>query len=305
MTTRALVLPGDGVVARVGAGVVVLGGAADPAAALARLAEVLAGLEGTRYTTAVGEAGVGPVAAVAPGDRGWAVLVPEGMQVRTVYADRTSARDGPVHAVQHDVRRMLLAPPGVTPPAVEGLTPLADAPAPGAGVVLVAEEATGTPAPTEPVDVVAGVWCSCGALAPPTALRCVGCGEPLPADRQVARGPRPPLGALVAEDGTRYPLDRDYVLGRAPEEDPDVQSGRAVPLPLRDAQRGISRAHALVRRDGWDVLVADRGSDNGTFVRPADGWEWRRLDLGVWYRMLPGSDLRVGQRVLRFVPPTR
>ena len=42
---------------------------------------------------------------------------------------------------------------------------------------------------------------------------------------RLQRRPRPPLGVLVFDDGTRVTLDGDYVLGREPVLDFDVMAG--------------------------------------------------------------------------------
>ena len=74
---------------------------------------------------------------------------------------------------------------------------------------------------------------------------------------------------MVVDDGSSYVLESDYVIGRDPEQADDVSHGRARALLPPDVKKAISRVHARIRLDGWNVTVADAGSANGTFVRPA------------------------------------
>ncbi|MGZ4642972.1 MAG: FHA domain-containing protein [Blastococcus sp.] len=148
--------------------------------------------------------------------------------------------------------------------------------------------------------LVDGVHCPAGHVTDPDLPTCLTCGTPLPADGQPTSLPRPPLGILVTDGGTIYPVTGDLVIGREPEQAPDVLAGRARPLPLRDAARSTSRVHARLTVRGWKVLLSDNHSANGTFVSghgAAGPW------LPVTETPIPlahGDRVRLGRRQLLF-----
>ena len=113
---------------------------------------------------------------------------------------------------------------------------------------------------------------------------------------------RPPLGLLVVDDGTTFVLDNDCVLGRDPENSDAARRG-LTPIRLQDSSGGMSRAHAEFRLIEWDVAVVDRGSTNGTHVRPPGALEWTRLAPGQPYTLAPGAEVMVGGRTVTFDSP--
>lgn len=113
-------------------------------------------------------------------------------------------------------------------------------------------------------------------------------------------GPRPPLGVIVFDDGATYTLDLDYVLGREPELDPSVMSGAARPLAVNDPDRTVSRVHASVILDGWNVKAVDRGSANGTYIGGPTDQDWIPLVANQPTTIKPGTRVRLGQRVFLF-----
>ena len=157
---------------------------------------------------------------------------------------------------------------------------------------------TGAPGAAGP-PIVEGVLCDLGHLNDVAAARCRECGAPLSlADGRRHTGPRPPLGLLVFDDGATYVLDTDYVIGRAPGGDPLVVAGRARPLALDDDERTVSRVHAELRLEGWQVLLSDRGSTNGTFWWDGAAERWVRLVPSEARRLQPGDRAAIGRRVL-------
>jgi hypothetical protein len=124
-------------------------------------------------------------------------------------------------------------------------------------------------------------------------------------ERQVARDAQEtalapaPVGALVCEGGPTVPLDRDYVLGREPHHDPDVQTAVASPVVLRDPDQLISRVHARVDVEGGAVFVRDAPSVSGTFVAPPGAQDWTRVGTDPT-QIFPGWSLRIGTRVFVF-----
>jgi pSer/pThr/pTyr-binding forkhead associated (FHA) protein len=89
-----------------------------------------------------------------------------------------------------------------------------------------------------------------------------------------------------------------YVIGREPDGDPLVGTNDARPLALTDPDRTISRVHAEVRLNGWDVTVIDRRSQNGTYILPQGAQEWIRLAPDQPTAIGSGTRVLVGRRVL-------
>lgn len=154
---------------------------------------------------------------------------------------------------------------------------------------------------TAPEVLVEGVRCPQGHLTDPGRPACLACGTPVrPGEHRVA-GPRPPLGVLVTDGGTIYPVTGNFVIGRDPDRAAEVLAGRARPLQLRDAERSTSRVHASLSVDGWQVLLSDDGSANGTFVsgHGAAG-PWVPVPPRTPVRLAHGDRVRFGRRQLLF-----
>jgi hypothetical protein len=147
--------------------------------------------------------------------------------------------------------------------------------------------------------LVIGVRCAHGHFNDPKVPYCTVCGiSMVQLTRVPAPGPRPPLGVLTLDDGTAHPVERGYVIGRSPDLDELVQSGRAEPLAMAD--RTVSRVHARVLPNGWDLVLTDVGSKNGTRICPGGDGSWSAIPPGAAVPLTPGSRLKVGTRVLRY-----
>lgn len=157
------------------------------------------------------------------------------------------------------------------------------------------------PRTTGPEVVVEGVHCPEGHFTDPARSTCLTCGTPLAPDGRRVRLPRPPLGILVTDGGTIYPVAGDFVIGREAEAAPDVLAGRARPLPLRDEARSTSRVHARVTVTGWRVLLRDDRSANGTFLsRSGAAGPWLPVTAEAPVALLHGDRVRLGKRQLLF-----
>lgn len=155
---------------------------------------------------------------------------------------------------------------------------------------------------TEPQGtLVDGILCERGHFNHPHALYCSACGvSTVHRTRTLVKGPRPPLGVLVGDDGSAFSLGADYLVGREPDQDDAVRRGELRPLRLLDAERSVSRVHAEIRLRDWDVVVIDRGSANGTYVAERGETEWRRLPPDGDEVIQPGTRVAFGKRFMTF-----
>jgi hypothetical protein len=126
----------------------------------------------------------------------------------------------------------------------------------------------------------------------------------LAVDRQDEPAPRPPVGLLVFDDGATYTVDAEYLMGRMPEADPRVASGALRSLALEDSSGAVSRVHAQIVLNGWEALLVDVGSRNGTFVSPPGEQGWTQLPAGETHRLVPGTRVRIGGRSFQFEAPS-
>lgn len=128
---------------------------------------------------------------------------------------------------------------------------------------------------------------------PPQLSVCRVCFAPLTAPPvHIAR---PTLGSLRFSDGTTVALDRPVLIGRNPK----VEGGLVGEIPQLvrlDVGPGLSRTHASVRLEGWQVLLEDLNSANGTIVR-LPGREPRRLHPSEPVLLEAGADVDLGGEI--------
>jgi hypothetical protein len=143
--------------------------------------------------------------------------------------------------------------------------------------------------------VVVGVYCKNGHFDDPEARYCAVCGIGMAQlTKTPVDGPRPPLGVLVLQDGSVCQLDTDYVLGREPTLDSSVADGSARPLRLGTASGLVSRIHARVELDGWQVFISDLNSANGTQILQPGGSSPETLQPGIRTPLVAGAQIRLG-----------
>jgi len=148
---------------------------------------------------------------------------------------------------------------------------------------------------------VAGVYCKNRHFNDPRQLFCAVCGINMVQQTPVlVNGQRPPLGVVVLDDGSVFQLDGPYLLGRDPDNDERVRSGGFRGLPVIDTSHQVSRVHARLELRGWDVVLVDNHSTNGTFVHVPRTVDWVRMPPGGELVLVQGTRVRIGHRTLAF-----
>lgn len=156
-----------------------------------------------------------------------------------------------------------------------------------------------------------GLLCPHGHINDPRLQLCARCGIRI--DRMtgaLVQGPRPPLGLLVIDDGATYVVSSDLLIGRDPEPAADNRGGIAADgvgplnsIRLVDNSGAMSRAHCEIRLVEWDVRILDAGSVNGTYVWIPGQPGWQRALPGKEVLLVPGAQIRIGNRAMLFESP--
>jgi hypothetical protein len=145
------------------------------------------------------------------------------------------------------------------------------------------------------VSLVDAKLCGNGHPNPPAVAMCGVCGEFLaPGASSLVHVPRPSLGRLQLDDGELVELDQELLIGRNPDRDTDPQRRRLRRVRLHGDK--VSRSHLEIRFQGWEVLVADCGSMNGSFVVPDPGGQVVTLEPGRSQMVQPGATVYFGSR---------
>jgi hypothetical protein len=99
---------------------------------------------------------------------------------------------------------------------------------------------------------------------PPESLTCRVCGDRVP-HQNPRLVTRPALATLRGPDGTEAQLDAPVVIGRAPSADRSTVENPRL-MTVLSPGHDISRTHAQVEPDGWEIVVTDLHSTNGSAV---------------------------------------
>ncbi len=140
---------------------------------------------------------------------------------------------------------------------------------------------------------VQAVVCASGHGNPPHLGVCRLCAAPLAGEPVLIA--RPSLGVLRFSGGQVVALDRPVLIGRNPKLEARMPSEMPFLLKL-DVGQGLSRTHATIRLEGWQVLIEDLNSANGTVVT-SPGMAPRRLHAGEPLLLEPGATIDFGGEV--------
>ncbi|WP_018634686.1 FHA domain-containing protein [Parafrankia elaeagni] len=166
---------------------------------------------------------------------------------------------------------------------------------------LIEDDDAETMLPNAAQPQVEGIMCANGHFNHPQAPYCAECGISLAQQtNRTVLGPRPPIGVLVFDDGQTVNVDMDLVIGRQPDRDEAVRAGNARPLPVEDGESAVSRVHAVITLNGWDAVITDRGSANGTYIAPPEATVWTPLSPHQPAPLVPGTRVQVGKRTFVF-----
>ncbi|KPM50447.1 hypothetical protein ACG83_39675 [Frankia sp. R43] len=166
---------------------------------------------------------------------------------------------------------------------------------------LIEDDDAATMLPDAAQPQVEGILCAHGHFNHPLAPYCAECGISLAQQtNRTVLGPRPPVGVLVFDDGQTVNVDMDLVIGRQPDRDEAVRAGNARPLPVEDGESAVSRVHAVITLNGWDAVITDRGSANGTYIAPPEATVWTPLSPHQPAPLVPGTRVQVGKRTFVF-----
>jgi hypothetical protein len=149
---------------------------------------------------------------------------------------------------------------------------------------------------------VEGVRCEQGHFNHPRTSNCLRCGRPLPAGSQQISGPRPSIGALLADDGSIWALTAGCLIGAAPASANDTQSGAMQAIAMRaGANHTMAPVQAEVQIIRWSAFLVDRGAEGGTWWQGPAAPGWSQLSRNEQRELAAGSHLSCGGRVLTYL----
>ena len=143
--------------------------------------------------------------------------------------------------------------------------------------------------------LIMAVVCQYGHPSPQNATHCRTCGTPIaPQGPQLV--PRPVLAVLRSSDGTTAEVDRAVLIGRAPSgQRSSARAPRLMTLP--SPGHDISRTHVEVVPEGWQIVVTDLHSTNGTVLVHPGGVDRQQLPPGEPVQVHLGSVVELGDGI--------
>ena len=204
----------------------------------------------------------------------------------------------PVEAAQAPATPTPETPSAAAPPVNPAAAPqpVPHAPAPGPG-----SEAAQTGGAKDESNWVVGIRCPLDHHNHPEAGYCSQCGRKMGINATISfvKGPRPPLGLFLLDDGGAIPIATDLLIGRDATTHPDVAAGTRQAVLLTDASNVVSRHHLAITLHEWTVTVADLGSANGTILINAKTGLAQPLITDQATPMEAGDRLQIGPRILQ------
>ncbi|HUB71104.1 MAG TPA: hypothetical protein VL984_11830 [Acidimicrobiales bacterium] len=162
--------------------------------------------------------------------------------------------------------------------------------------------AAGWTGPLRPGADVLGTPCPRGHLNHPRSQKCGRCGRAILAGTPQQSGPRPPLGLLLADDGSIYSLSTSCIIGSDPAVAPEAQSGSAQPIAMRAGpNHTMAAVHAEIQARGWSAYLIDRGAESGSCMQGPSAEGWSQLSRNEQRELPNGSHVSCGGRVLTFL----
>jgi hypothetical protein len=228
---------------------------------------------------------------------------PVGLEVLdlSAAADFTPA---PLPMARQDIVASSPAPVDAAPPAsttpplppvnAPDVLPRSPAPGPGSQAAQMADAEDGS-------NWVLGIRCPLDHHNHPEAGYCSQCGRKMGINATIVfeKGPRPPLGLFLLDDGGAIPIATDLLIGRDATTHEDVVAGTRQAVLLTDASNVVSRHHLAITLQDWTVTVADLGSANGTILINAKTGLAQPLITNQPAAMEAGDRLQIGPRILQ------
>jgi hypothetical protein len=267
-----------------------------------------AGAAGAAGAGGAGAGGAGLAAAGAAGAAAGMAAAGMAAAGSTTYGETTATqapadagaelRAPAATATAGAVAAQATAPAGISP---AGTTmDLRSVFAAGRPPLALASEAGPSYVPAQPE--VVGVRCELGHFNHPRVLNCLRCGRPIAPGTPQVNGPRPPVGVLLADDGSIWALSRNCLIGTDPGSAPEVQSGAAQAIVMRaGANHGMAPVQAEVQIRDWSTYLVDRGAEGGAFLQGPVGQDWAQLGRNEQRELANGAHLSCGGRVLTYL----
>lgn len=188
--------------------------------------------------------------------------------------------------------------PALAPQPSQPAPPVAPSPAPTPPAPGPGSEAAGS---DDESDWVVGIRCPLDHHNHPEAGYCSQCGRKMGINATIhfQKGPRPPLGLFLLDDGGAIPIATDLLIGRDATTHADVIAGSRQAVLMTDASNVVSRHHLAITLDEWTVTVADLGSANGTVIVNAKTGLAQTMVPNQRVAMEAGDRLQIGPRTLQ------